>query len=1671
MMNKSLTEFLAMLVFLLGSSYAHSQVLNQTADWGPSTTWTLSGTYNPTALFEDPTAVANFGYDDDAAGSGSTDEIEVTSPVIDLTAASNAGETFLKVDLDYVFNEVTTDLLEIDYFDADAATWVLWSDLPENSTSTSDYESCIGQSSFTTTVLDISTFTANQLQNFQYRTTWNGSSVFGWGFCLDPPTITSTPCPSPSALTATNITTTGADLGWTENGTATVWDIEIGLTGFTPTGTPTNAGVANPYTYSSGTANTTYDYYVRADCAGSGGTGQSDWVGPFTFTTLCDVISTLPYVEDFETATGTLNCWEVIDNNADGDAWEISTFNPNSPTQTYLIVTDYNFGDNDDYLISPQITLTGNERLKFSQRVQNTGEPNDFEVLLSTTGTDPADFSNTILANATYNNTSYQEIVVDLSAYSGDVYIAFRVAPGGLDGWILYIDDVIVEEIPACVDPTALTATNITTTGADLGWTENGTATVWDVEIGLTGFTPTGTPTNAGVTNPYTFNTGMANTTYDYYVRADCGASGGSGTSTWVGPFTFTTSCNTISTLPYVEDFETATGTLTCWTVNDNNADGLAWELSTLNPNSPTQTYLIVTDYNNGNNDDYLISPQITLTGNERLKFSQRVQSSFEPNEFEVLLSTTGTDPADFSNTILANASYNNETYQEITVDLSAYSGNVYIAFRVPPAGPDGWILYIDDVIVEEIPACLVPSALTATNITTTGADLGWTENGTATVWDVEIGLTGFTPTGTPTNAGVTNPYTFNTGMANTTYDYYVRADCGVNGTSTWAGPFTFTTLCNAISTFPYVEDFETATGTFTCWTVNNNNADGDAWQLVTSSNANSPSQVYIINTDGNGGNNDDYLISPQLTLTGNEQLRFSQRVLSSFEPNDFEVLLSTTGTDPADFSNTILANASYNNETYQEFTINLSAYSGNVYIAFHVPPGGLDGWVLYIDDVVVEVLPACGDPVGLNATNITGSSFDLNWMAFNGETTFDIYYDINPAPVPDPSTTPTVDDVMATTFNVSGLMAGNSYDAYVRADCSATGNGESGWTGPITVYIPNPNEGCGTATNLPVEVDCSTATPTALDWANASVDLGPVASCDQTTGNYGFWYSFVAPASSNVNIYDDGTTGFEAAVFDACGGNELLCSSSSAGGQVRSVLGLTAGSTYYLVVWRDGLSTATTTICIEAGPVCLDPSGLSAFNETTNGADLTWTENGPGVSSDLEIGVTGFTPTGTPTETGVTSNPYTWTGGTSATTYDFYVRTNCGVEGTSNWVGPFTFTTLCATFLPDYCEEFTAAATPTCWEEAEGGDLSTGPTSTPTAGWAFAEGVVRFNLWNTGDFDWLLTPEFGIVGDLLELKFDVSVTDFDTGGPSNMGSDDVVTLVASTDGGATWTTVQSWAAGSSPSNTGDAITIPLLIYSGAAVKFAFVADEGTTDDPEDYYFNIDNFCVETCPALTYYPDSDMDGFGDANDPGTMFCPGNVPPGFTTDNSDCDDSNSTTELRVDDNPIVPDVYAFHSVLSLGKVAMGTFMTDRVTFRGDYEVVMEPGFQAEEGSDFIAEINTGGCAPVPLSEEEVLTEELEVVPTVDIAEDQFRIYPNPLQDETVFEYTLGEASVVNIMIVDAQGKVVARPLDSQYAEKGVYTLNYNATHLGDGIYTILFNTQTSNKSQRMVIIRN
>jgi uncharacterized repeat protein (TIGR01451 family) len=114
--------------------------------------------------------------------------------------------------------------------------------------------------------------------------------------------------------------------------------------------------------------------------------------------------------------------------------------------------------------------------------------------------------------------------------------------------------------------------------------------------------------------------------------------------------------------------------------------------------------------------------------------------------------------------------------------------------------------------------------------------------------------------------------------------------------------------------------------------------------------------------------------------------------------------------------------------------------------------------------------------------------------------------------------------------------------------------------------------------------------------------------------------------------------------------------------------------------------------------PTCLAPTALVSSAITANAATLSWVNEGVATSWEV-LALPCGSPAPNSNTTGWTTsstNPFTFTGLTPATCYDFYVRGNCSStsNGVSLWSGPRTITTLPA---PPACGGiFTDSAGPT---------------------------------------------------------------------------------------------------------------------------------------------------------------------------------------------------------------------------------------------------------------------------------------------------------------------------------------------------------------------------------------
>jgi gliding motility-associated-like protein len=287
-MQKIILSILVLFSFQLGNS----QVINQPANW-PNTNWTTSGTYAEAGLLADPTLADSFTFDDDAAGSTSDDNIASESPVIDLTAAFDAGETLMLISGDYTHYDIGGSL-SIDYWDYDAGAWTAILELNgSEGATTQTYPSCTSMVYFESG-LDVTSFTATQLANFKYRISYDDADGWQWGWCIKNVSIVSGGSAVPgcdAVVTSPAEGETGViqdpTITWSSaSGFPDGYYISVGTTdGGNDVVDNVDAGNTNSYALSGLSYSTTY-YVTLLPYNGSG--SATDACSSYSFTTVTD---------------------------------------------------------------------------------------------------------------------------------------------------------------------------------------------------------------------------------------------------------------------------------------------------------------------------------------------------------------------------------------------------------------------------------------------------------------------------------------------------------------------------------------------------------------------------------------------------------------------------------------------------------------------------------------------------------------------------------------------------------------------------------------------------------------------------------------------------------------------------------------------------------------------------------------------------------------------------------------------------------------------------------------------------------------------------------------------------------------------------------------------------------------------------------------------------------------------------------------------------------------------------------------------------------------------------------------------------------------------------------------------------------------------------------------
>ncbi|MBR1834833.1 MAG: fibronectin type III domain-containing protein [Bacteroidales bacterium] len=640
-------------------------------------------------------------------------------------------------------------------------------------------------------------------------------------------------------------------------------------------------------------------------------------------------------------------------------------------------------------------------------------------------------------------------------------------------------------------------------------------------------------------------------------------------------------------------------------------------------------------------------------------------------------------DPEDFSTFVEMSTielTTSNE-WQPYRVSFTDYVGTAkYIAIAQPDNLSNG--MYLDDLSVNVITSCPVPTHVTASNITPHTADIAW-DSSDATDFVVEYGPSGFAH-GSGMFVNVSNDYRETlTGLTqNVPYDVYVASFCG-NDTSNWSLLCTFRTDCESIDSLPYFTGFEdipsnwasyNSVNFYPCWTRTSNASSNDNIAYITSNEYRTGSYGLEIEYSSYSMSVVS-LAMPAIDTTNIDihglQLTF-WAMRDAFPYYDDAVIAVGIMSDPSDMNtfqpvDTITIS---NSDDYQRYDVAFAnhTFNGN-YIAL-LSIASTENWYATFDDFTIDLTPQCPYVGNLAASALSDTSVLVTWSERGTAQQYAVAYDTIGADVP--ANYVVFNDTSAV---INGLTTYGHYYFWVRAICDEGDSSE--WAGPV-LAIPGswnmrPNQTdtlnmCGGIIYDNGGFNQSYATNQdsyIVLMPDADNSLISITGMSMTEGTYHYFKVYDGSDTNGALLYSD------YGLHDSTTFGPLVSSNGP--------LTLYLHSDDYAAPLYFGFEVHVNCISnyCRASHIELD----TTIPESATALALTWHTTGTD-SYEIEYGPMGFTQ-GSGTLTTSLGNSTVITGLQPSTFYDVYVRSICGTSDTGEWVSN--------TFRTIFCDDITA--------------------------------------------------------------------------------------------------------------------------------------------------------------------------------------------------------------------------------------------------------------------------------------------------------------------------------------------------------------------------------------------
>jgi inner membrane protein involved in colicin E2 resistance len=822
--------------------------------------------------------------------------------------------------------------------------------------------------------------------------------------------------------------------------------------------------------------------------------------------------------------------------------------------------------------------------------------------------------------NLTVNGTN--QSVTGLTQGTQYYYRVRSVNASGTSGSSNTILVTTPEPPPA---PVAITATNITQTGFQANWNASTGATSYQLDVStnnefssfVTGYN------NLSVNGTNQSVTGLtAGTTYYYRVRA-VNANGTSGNSNiitvlTVPPNPVATDATTITNTSFQANWNAATSATSYkLDVSLNNAFSsfvAGYNNLTVNGTSQsvtgltqgTQYYYRVRAVNasgtSGSSNTILVTtPEpppapvaIAATNITQTGFQANWNASTGATSYQLDVSTNN----EFSSFVTG---YNNLTVNGTNQSVTGLTAGTTYYYRVRAVNANGTSGNSNIISTLTIPPN--PVAIAATNITQTGFQANWNASTGATSYQLDVSLnnsfssfvTGYNNlTVDGTNQSVTGL------TAGTTYYYRVRA-VNANGTSGNSN------VVSALTVPPNPVALDATNVTNTSFQANwNASTSATSYRLdVSTSNSFSSFVTGYNNLTVNGTN------QSVTGLTQGTQYYYRMRAVNASGSSDNSNVQPVTTTAPPDPP----SNLSTTEITQTSFRASWNAVNGatsykldvstNISFSSFVPgynnltvnnmtkvvsglnPGSMYYWRVRAVNAngtsgnsnIITVLTVPPNPVAVEATTITNTSFQANWLAATSATSYKLDVSLNNAFSSFVAGYNNL-TVNGTSQSVTGLPQGTQYYYRVRA---VNASGTSGNSNTILVTTPEPPP-------APVAIAATNITQTGFQ-ANWNTSTGAT--------------SYQLDVSTN-NEFSSFVTGY----------NNLTVTGTN-----QIVTGLTAGTTYYYRVravnanGTSGNSNVISTLTVPPNPVA-----TGATNITQTSFQANWNASTGATSYQLDV-------------------------------------------------------------------------------------------------------------------------------------------------------------------------------------------------------------------------------------------------------------------------------------------------------------------------------------------------------------------------------------------------------------------------------------------------------------------